>query len=178
GQTEATARISILPWKDAARKPGSAGLAIPDGRMSVSAEGELVYQGPNVMMGYALGRADLAKGNELQGRLSTGDRARLDEEGYVYILGRAQRDAKVFGLRINLDDLETMVKPHGPAAAVAGSNRVVIFCEFGEAAEHAGIREELCAKLKIHHSAFEFRRVERLATKETGKINYDALAAL
>jgi acyl-coenzyme A synthetase/AMP-(fatty) acid ligase len=188
GQTEATARISILPSTELPRKLGSAGRAIPGGVIRIhddqgeavadsNAEGELVYTGPNVMLGYATERADLAKGDELCGRLFTGDRAQLDAEGYVVVLGRSKRDAKLFGLRINLDELEELVKQNGAAAAVANSDRVVIFCEFGTEASHREICAALAAKLKIHHSAFEFRRVERLPTKGTGKINYEDLLA-
>ena len=186
GQTEATARISILPSTDLPRKLGSVGRAIPGGAIRIhdqngdpvadpDIEGELVYTGPNVMLGYATQREDLAKGDELGGCLFTGDRARLDAEGYVFVLGRSKRDAKLFGLRINLDELEAFVKRNGPAAAVARSDRVVIFCEFGTEAAHSEIRAALAAKLKIHHSAFEFRRVDRLPTKDTGKINYEDL---
>jgi acyl-coenzyme A synthetase/AMP-(fatty) acid ligase len=188
GQTEATARISILPSIELPRKLGSAGRAIPGGVIRIhddqgdvvadcNAEGELVYTGPNVMLGYATQREDLAKGDELCGRLFTGDRARLDAEGYVVVLGRSKRDAKLFGLRINLDELEELVKQNGAAAAVANSDRVVIFCEFGTEAKHREICAALATKLKIHHSAFEFRRVERLPTKDTGKINYEDLLA-
>jgi acyl-coenzyme A synthetase/AMP-(fatty) acid ligase len=188
GQTEATARITILPSTDLPKKLGSAGRAIPGGVVRIhddngdpvggpDIEGELVYTGPNVMLGYATQRQDLVKGDELGGRLFTGDRARLDAEGYVFIAGRSKRDAKLFGLRINLDELEALVKRHGPAAAVASSDRVVIFCEFGTEAAHSDIRAALTGKLRIHHSAFEFRRVDRLPTKDTGKINYEDLLA-
>jgi acyl-coenzyme A synthetase/AMP-(fatty) acid ligase len=188
GQTEATARISILPSIDLPRKLGSAGRAIPGGVIRIhdqngdpvtdpDIEGELVYTGPNVMLGYATRREDLAKGDELGGCLFTGDRACLDAEGYVFVLGRSKRDAKLFGLRINLDELEAFVKRDGPAAVVASSDRVVVFCEFGTEATHGEIRAALAAKLKIHHSAFEFRRVDSLPTKETGKINYEDLMA-
>ena len=188
GQTEATARISILPSADLPRKLGSAGRAVPGGTIRIhddngdpvsspDMEGELVYSGPNVMLGYATGREDLEKGDELGGTLFSGDRARLDAEGYVYILGRSKRDAKVFGLRVNLDELEAFVKVSGPAAAVASSDRVIIFCEFGNEAAHSEIRAVLAAKLKIHHSAFEFRKIDRLPTKSTGKINYEDLMA-
>ena len=188
GQTEATARISILPSTDLPRKLGSAGRAIPGGVIRIhdengdpvadpGIEGELVYTGPNVMLGYATAREDLAKGDELGGCLFTGDRARLDAEGYVFVLGRSKRDTKLFGLRVNLDELEAFVKRNGPAAVVASSDRVVVFCEFGTEAAHSEIRAALAAKLKIHRSAFEFRRVDRLPTKDTGKINYEDLLA-
>ena len=188
GQTEATARISILPSTDLPRKLGSAGRPIPRGVVRIhdehgdpvagpDMEGELVYSGPNVMLGYATQREDLVKGDELGGGLFTGDRARLDREGYVFVLGRSRRDAKLFGLRINLDELEAFVKRYGPAAGVARSGRVIIFCEFGTEAAHSDIRAALAAKLRIHHSAFEFRRIDRLPTQDTGKINYEDLLA-
>ncbi len=189
GQTEATARMTILPANELPRKLGSAGKAIPGGRLSIKTEngeitsgagiaGELVYDGPNVMMGYAQSRQDLSRGDELQGRLETGDRASLDEEGFVYILGRSKRDAKLFGLRVNLDELEAFVKKHGPAAAVAGDGRVFIFCEFGSEQDLQNIRTELATKLRLNSSAFQFRRIDQLPTNSSGKIDYTRLQNL
>ena len=189
GQTEATARIAILNPEHLPEKLGSAGQAIPGGRLAIrgnngqltteaGVEGELVYEGPNVMMGYAWGRADLAKGDELNGHLETGDRAHLDAEGFVHIQGRAKRDAKLFGLRVNLDEVEAFIRPHGPAAAVAGGAGIVIFCEFGDVQQFTGLVDQLSGTLKIHRSAFSFRRIERLPVKETGKISYSELEAL
>ena len=178
GQTEATARITVLPHADIPRRPGSVGRAIPGGRLSLAGpdDGELCYHGPNVMMGYATLRADLARGDELGGRLMTGDRARIDEDGYLYVLGRARRDAKVFGLRINLDEVEAMVRAHGAAAVVGGEDKLVVWCEFGDAAAHEALRDELCGRLRLHRSAFDFRRVDALPTRDSGKIDYPALA--
>lgn len=189
GQTEATARITILPPSELPARLGSAGCAIPGGRLTIlddsgvyttapGVEGELVYDGPNVMLGYAMERGDLAKADELGGRLHTGDRAMLDEEGFVRILGRVKRDAKVFGLRMNLDEVEAFIRPNGPAAAVAGGKGVVVFCEFGDPAQYAALAEELSTKLRIHRSGFEFRHIDRLPTRDTGKIAYEALQEL
>lgn len=188
GQTEATARISVLHAGETGAKPGSVGKAIPGGALEIASpgkvpsaaaddEGELIYTGPNVMLGYATARADLAKGDELHGRLHTGDRARLDEDGFLSILGRAGRDAKIFGLRVNLDELEALVRAYGPAAAVSGGDRVVVFCEFGSETSRGEALSALCAKLRIHRSAFEFRDVGELPTKDNGKIDYEELSA-
>ena len=63
GQTEATARISYLPFEVLGTKIGSIGIAIPNGTMQVDPDtGELMYIGPNVMLGYAESRDDLSKG--------------------------------------------------------------------------------------------------------------------
>jgi acyl-CoA synthetase (AMP-forming)/AMP-acid ligase II len=189
GQTEATARMTILPAHELSRKMASAGKAIPRGRLSIRTEegkitserdvtGELLYEGPNVMMGYAQVPEDLGKGDELHGHLETGDRAFLDEEGFVYIIGRTKRDAKLFGLRVNLDDLEAFVKRNGPAAAVSTEDRVVIFCEFGSEQILQNIRNELAAMLRINTSAFQFRRIDQLPTVASGKIDYEVLQNL
>ena len=185
GQTEAVARIAVLPASKLPEMIGSAGKAVPRGSLSIQTDdgattqpgiaGELVYRGPNVMWGYALTRPDLAKGDELLGVLATGDRARLDEEGYVYILGRSKRDTKVFGLRINMDDLESLLKVHGPTAVVGGPDRLIVYCEFGDDTELRHLQTQMCLQLKLHSSGLEFRRIDKLPTTSSGKIDYRRL---
>ena len=69
-------------------------------------DGELLYFGANVSMGYAARREDLALGDLNGGRLKTGDMARMDEEGYFYITGRKKRFVKIQGRRISLDKVQ------------------------------------------------------------------------
>src|SRR5205809_871147 len=72
------------------RKIGSVGIAVRQGSLALDQDtGELIYSGPNVMVGYADSRLELAKGDGLQGILQTGDLARRDEDGYYYITGRS-----------------------------------------------------------------------------------------
>lgn len=175
GQTEATARISILPSEALPAKLGSAGLAIPGGQLRVD-DGELVYHGPNVMMGYATTRQDLALGDTLAGTLRTGDSAYLDDDGYLFVTGRRKRDAKLFGLRLNLDEIETILRAHGPTAVIASDSGLRIFCEHGDEAVFARMRTELSSLLKVHHQAFHFERIPQLPLNANGKIDYPALA--
>ena len=119
GQTEATARIAYLPCEDCCTKIGSVGKAIPGGYIELinegkvvskaKAQGELVYKGPNVTLGYAYEFEDLNKGDEWNGKLYTGDIAEYDEDGYLYIVGRKTRFIKIHGKRINLDDIEKLM---------------------------------------------------------------------
>src|SRR3974377_1789978 len=114
GQTEATARIAYLPPDRVRDKPGSIGVAIPGGQLSLDQDtGELLYAGPNVMLGYAESRSDLAKGDELRGRLRTGDIARRDDDGHYYIVGRLKRFLKVYGKRFSLEEMEEVLARHG-----------------------------------------------------------------
>ena len=118
GQTEATARMAVLPPSLAAQHPDAVGVAIPGGRFRVEPlgdqpvaaavpepAGELVYTGPNVMLGYAHSAADLGRGREVD-ELRTGDLGTVDADGVVRVVGRLSRFAKVLGLRLDLDHLE------------------------------------------------------------------------
>jgi long-chain acyl-CoA synthetase len=175
GQTEATARISVLPSELLPEKLGSVGFAIPGGAVEIQ-DGEIVYSGPNVMLGYAESRADLALGDTQGGTLRTGDLGHLDYDGCLWITGRLKREAKLFGLRVNLDDLEAMVRIHGPAAVIGRTDSLSIFCEFEESLFPI-CRDELASKLRVHARAFQFHRVDRLPTTGAGKIDYSALGS-
>ncbi|MET7332445.1 AMP-binding protein [Nonomuraea sp. NPDC005650] len=174
GQTEATARITVLPPDRLADRPGSAGQAVPGGRLAVD-EGEVVYHGPNVMMGYAETAADLARGDDLGGVLRTGDLGRLDSEGFLYLTGRLKRIAKIFGVRVNLDDVERLLRGSVPVAATSGDDRVTVWAEGLDAAGRAGLARKLGAELRVHWSGFDVRAVDSLPLLATGKIDYRAL---
>ena len=120
GQTEATARISYRPQESLLTKKGSVGISIPKGRMWIEnsrgqiidkpyIEGEIMYQGENVAMGYAYNCRDLAKGYEWQDILHTKDMGYKDEEGYFYVVGRNDRCVKLNGNRIDLEDIENQL---------------------------------------------------------------------
>ncbi|MFI6918412.1 AMP-binding protein [Nonomuraea spiralis] len=174
GQTEATARITVLPPDRLADKPGSAGQAVPGGRLTID-EGEVVFHGPSVMMGYADSAADLARGDDLGGVLRTGDLGRLDDEGFLYITGRLKRIAKIFGVRINLDDVELLLRDTVPVAATSGDDRVTVWAEGLDIAACRNLARRLGAELRLHWSGFDVRPVERLPLLPTGKIDYRTL---
>jgi acyl-CoA synthetase (AMP-forming)/AMP-acid ligase II len=132
GQTEATARIAYVPPESLAGNTDSIGIAIPGGRLRLVDEaggavtapgeaGELAYRGPNVMMGYAERRADLARGHEVD-ELRTGDIATCDEHGFHRIVGRAKRMSKIAGLRINHEAIEAALARQGIVATVLGDD--------------------------------------------------------
>ena len=110
GQTEATARMSYIPPDKCAEKIGSIGIPIPGGSMTIADDGELIYFGANVSMGYAVKQEDLALGDENGGCLKTGDMARMDEDGYFYITGRKKRFVKLQGKRISLDQVQEILQ--------------------------------------------------------------------
>ncbi len=113
--------MAYLPAELATTKICSIGIAEPGGQLSIidkdgketfegEAEGEMVYRGENVTLGYATCVEDLQKGDENHGIMHTGDLARRDSGGCYFIMGRLKRFLKIFGLRIGLDEVERMIK--------------------------------------------------------------------
>lgn len=135
GQTEATARLAYVPPDQLEGNEDRIGIAIPGGALTLEDEerrtilsprqpGELVYRGPNVMMGYASSRRELTHGHELD-CLKTGDLAELDEQGLFRICGRLKRISKIAGLRISHDAMEETLEKHGIRAAVIGDDKAI-----------------------------------------------------
>jgi acyl-CoA synthetase (AMP-forming)/AMP-acid ligase II len=174
--------MAYVPPERLREKLGSAGVAIPGGRLSVDARrhepeagpavGEVIFSGPNVMLGYATGGDDLAKGDEMHGVLPTGDLGYLDPDGYLFLVGRSKRIAKVFGLRVNLDEVEAILREHGPVAVVAGEDALWAFCAFGTDASVDEAAALLGRRLRIHRSALHVQRVADLPTMPSGKVDY------
>ena len=186
GQTEAGPRITTLPATALPEKAGSVGPSLPGGQLSVLTDdgqesqkphvsGEVIYRGPNVMLGYADSAADLARGDDCGGRLATGDLGHLDEQGHLWLTGRLKRIGKVFGIRVNLDDIERLLRTHGPVAAVAGGDKVVIFSEGGDAAARSEMATLVADGLKLHRSGFDVRPIDRLPLLPSGKVDYRSL---
>jgi acyl-coenzyme A synthetase/AMP-(fatty) acid ligase len=187
GQTEATARMSYLPPEQALSKAGSIGVAIPGGRFSLVDEnrqlietggqtGELVYQGPNVSLGYAESAEDLAKGDENKGVLYTGDLAQRDNDGYYYIVGRKKRFIKLFGNRISLDETEGMLKSmYGDCACTGTDDKMTVYIT--EKGKEAEIKQFISMKTNIHFSAFEVRHIASIPKNSYGKTSYTELTS-
>lgn len=177
GQTEATARISYVPPERLDDKIGSIGIAIPRGQLSCDPDsGELLYAGPNVMLGYAESRPDLAKGDEMVGHLRTGDLARVDEEGYYYIVGRLKRFLKIFGKRFSLDEIEQLLRRHceAPLACFGSDDRLRIAIEGPFDEQNA--QDVIEGTLKLHRSAYRIVQIPVLPRLPNGKLNYQALS--
>ncbi|MFH1123329.1 MAG: AMP-binding protein, partial [Pseudomonadota bacterium] len=104
GQTE-TSTITWLPLTDAVRKLGSSGIPVFHGDVGIVDKkgrqvragevGEIVVSGDIMMSGY-WGRPELTKETIVDGRLHTGDLARMDEEGFFYIVDR-EKDMYISG---------------------------------------------------------------------------------
>lgn len=182
GQTEATARISYVPPERLANKLGAIGIAIPGGALGVDeASGELIYRGPNVMMGYATRAEDLARGDELGGVLHTGDLGRVDEDGFFHVTGRLKRFVKLSGSRIGLDEVEALLgrELQLPVAAGGRDERLIVALESPDDAELlARARGLLTQELQLPLSLIRLKTLPALPLLPTGKRDYAALNEL
>lgn len=190
GQTEATARMSYLPNDKSLEKCGSMGIAIPGGSFSLIDEdgsiinepetvGELVYEGPNVTLGYAQCGRDLMKGDERSGRLVTGDMARRDSDGYYYIVGRKKRFLKLYGNRVNLDEAEALLKARyteSDCACTGNDDKMYLFITDEHIKEE--VKKYMSEKTGLNQSAFHVTVIDQIPKNEAGKTLYSRLEEL
>ncbi|MDY6995756.1 MAG: AMP-binding protein [Actinomycetota bacterium] len=189
GATEATARMAYLPAELARSRPEAIGTPIPGGSFRIDpaeewddGTGELVYRGPNVMLGYAESRSDLALGRTVD-ELRTGDIARRAADGLYEVIGRASRFVKLFGLRIDLQRLEACLAERGVTAMCAPDDDRVAVAYLGEsrradvaraAAEVSGIPPSSVGAVAVQalprtaSDKPDYRAVRELARGETG----------
>lgn len=185
GQTEATARMSYLPYNEAVTKTGSIGIAIPGGEFHLENEkselitdcdtvGELVYKGPNVSMGYAECVDDLVRDDENKGLLRTGDLAKKDADNYYYIVGRKKRFIKLFGNRVNLDETERLLKNLTHNCACTGSDdKMIIYITEKNMAEK--VQNYISEMTGINRNAFSVKVIDEIPKNTSGKTIYSKL---
>lgn len=185
GQTEATARIACMEperWDD---KPGSVGRVLDNLTVSIVDDqenevprgqvGELLVKGPSICSGYWNDREE-TQHIFRDGWLRTGDLARQDEDGYLWIVGRRGAFLKMRGTRVSLAEVE------GRVAAIPGVFEcgacAVAHPEAGEALlllvvpdrEKSIEKQEISRKLPAHWTLDSIRLVSELPKTANGKL--------
>jgi len=188
GQTEATARLAYLPPERGEEKAGSIGVAIPEVELAVVDEaggvlpvgevGHLVARGDNVTMGY-LNAPEETAAILHDGWLWTGDLARRDEDGFLFLAGRAKEILKVAGHRVSPVEMEQVLLEH-PAvaeAAVVGIEDPVqgevavafVVARAGQAATAQELRRFCRDRLPAHKVPGRVELVDAIPRNESGK---------
>lgn len=187
GAAEATARMGYLPAEKSLEKVGSMGIAIPGGKFELidndnkiitmpETVGELIYYGENVSLGYAECGEDLIKADERNNRLETGDLAKFDSEGFYTIVGRKKRFLKMFGKRVNLQEVEHILRQKFNLEEIACTgvdDKMKIFITEENLADE--IIKYLGEKLNLNRSAFKVEVIEEIPKNSAGKVIYAKL---
>ncbi|MFA3790622.1 AMP-binding protein [Aliiglaciecola sp. SL4] len=193
GQTEASPRMAFLRPELVTQKPESIGRAIPGGRFKLVDEqnqlieqantvGELFYAGANVMLGYVNSLADL---NELSVEpdqpknawLATGDLAYFDDDGDYFITGRKSRFLKLFGLRIDLDEVENSLAELNIAGLATGNDSHLVIAITSAEHEQSTVEVKgwVSQRFDLHPSVIKVLHYADLPLTENGKKDYQAV---
>ncbi len=186
GQTEASPRMSYLLIKDDESKIGSIGKPIQGGNFKIFGNnnkiikkdhtiGELVYQGKNVMLGYAETIKDLTKSKKIK-YLFTGDLAYFDKKGFYFIVGRKNRLIKIHGIRYNLDDIEKELNFSGfPSAVREKDEKLNIFITKKNNHIENNLNSFLLKKYNIRSNNIIIQYIKKIPRNLNGKISYSRL---
>jgi len=188
GLSEASPVVSLNP-PAGPRKPGSVGLPLPGllvrtvnasgGDVASGQIGELLVRGPSVMKGYDR-RPEESADVLRDGWLRTGDMARLDEDGYIFIAGRCKEMLIYRGMNVYPREIEAALEAHPTVheAAVVGipdEKRGEVPCAFvvpreGSAISESDLRHACLTSLARYKVPRLFRVVDSLPRNPAGKV--------
>ncbi len=188
GLTEASPVVAVNPLKGV-RKPASVGPPIPevevivvgeDGKkLPVGETGELLVKGPNVMKGY-FNKPEETEAVLKEGWLYTGDMARIDEDGYIYIVDRKKDLIIVDGMNVYPREVEDLIMKHPLVEECAmvgipdgkGSELPILFIRKKEdtVLEEMEIRSSLKGRIAQFKNPKKIIFIDEFPKTATGKI--------
>jgi hypothetical protein len=187
GQTEAAPRMAWLPPCLASRHPDCIGVPVPGGSLVLldsnggeiageGVQGELAYRGPNVMMGYARSHEDLVS-DETPDQLMTGDIAERVPGGLYRIVGRAARIVKPFGMRLNLDEFQALVRGELPDAVCTGTDERIVVATTSvlDAVGRDRLQKAFARTFRLPQSVLEIICLPVIPTLSSHKPDYQAI---
>jgi acyl-CoA synthetase (AMP-forming)/AMP-acid ligase II len=190
GQTEASPRVTYCPPEMLEEKLGSIGIPVPGVQVKIVDEdlnelppgeaGEIAVGGPNVMLGYWNQPEDTAEVLR-NGWLITGDLARKDEDGYIYVVGRKREIIKSAGHRVSAKEIEERILEYDKVveAAVFGvpddvfgeAIKAAVVLKPGEKAGAKDIQSWCQKRLAAFKVPKEVEFLDALPKYQSGKVN-------
>ena len=134
----------------------------------------------NIFGGYALKKDDLEKWENIL-ILKTGDIAIKDIDNYFFIKGRLKRFVKIYGNRVNLDEVENFLKYSLNISLLACNgikNKFILISHSLQGLDETLVKKEIFERYKIHGSSVKFKYFENLPKTQNGKINYKQIEKL
>ena len=186
GQTEAAPRITTLSHSDFEMHLGTVGQSLKGGEIKIvdakgnekksGEEGIVQYSGPNVMLGYANNRYDLGKHDENGGVLQTGDIGTIDADGFLTITGRNERMGKVYGWRINLDEIEKRLSHTLICAVIQMDETIYIAHEQNDKSDDS--IDVMIKDMNLPASIFKTICIDAIPRTGRGKTDYKRLKVI
>ena len=180
GQAEAAPRISCLNPALNPSKINSIGRPINGVKLllidnknkqikKTNKNGEILVLGKNVCLGYARKYSDLYKGDENNSSLKTGDIGYFDRQNYFYIIGRKKKISKIFGIRIDLNDIEKFLKVKNIISLCEPNNKKLIV-KIMNNYDKKIIRNLINKRFKINKNYIEINKVKILKKNNFKKV--------
>ena len=185
GQTEASPRISYLKPEFSEKKIGSIGKGLSGNKIYIIndtgkkilepyVEGEIICEGKNVFMGYSKNYNDLNRPNEKNYKLKTGDLGFFDKDGFFFITSRISRITKIFGNRIDLGDLESLMKQKGYKVVCLSDNKIIfIFIE--KKYNKTNLINTISQITNLNISSFKLIKLKYFPRTSNNKVSYSEL---
>lgn len=182
GATEATSRMSYLPYEFMLKKKGSIGKGLDKTSLYIvdqttkklinkpNHEGEILCKGKNVFLGYAENLKDLELGDKNKEKFYTGDIGYKDKDGFFFISGRKDRFSKILGHRINLDELENIINLKFPKSFVVKREKIIVYSLINHDSEV--LINYISKTLNLHKRLFSFSKISEIPLTKNNKINY------
>ena len=178
GQTECSPRISSFNITKNPNKIGSAGKAIENCNVfldSNSSEGELLIRGKNVFSGYAQSIEELYSEKVSNKTHHSGDIGFIDEDGFIFITGRAKRFVKVYGHNINLDHLESNLKSVYTEIAIIGRDNHITVFHTGDDRNGELLNAEIENIKTVNTRAIKVKKIGNIPRLSNEKVDYQKL---
>ena len=176
GQTEAAPRISYLSLNDFPKKIGSVGKVVSGGKLSINkSNNEIIYEGLNIFKGYSKNRGDLSKLNHIS-KLYTGDKGYLDNEKFLYITGRINREIKIYGKRINLDLIEKIINlKFNIRCACKNKENNIFIVSTKNIKNFDQMKNIISNEFGISKSCLKLKVISKFPINSNNKINYSKI---
>jgi long-chain acyl-CoA synthetase len=184
GQTEASPRISYLSPKFALKKIGSIGKSLKNTKMLIInnrnkeikksfTKGEIAFQGKNIFIGYSKNYNDLIIEEKIP-LLKTGDLGYFDNENFFYVTGRKNKIGKIFGVRIDLEELEIKLQQlKYTVYCLIDDNKLFIL--YTKKYSSIKLIQIVSNIIKQNQNHIKCRQIKNLPRNKSNKINFGKL---